>query len=120
MAWGLARNKHSYRICTSVERLVRLTGGDFDALSGLKNIVQPIDFKDQDSFEDVEELSGMMVVVAALTCAGRHELFDDAEVWRFDQVPAVAIGSEVASPLVVVGGVCTDDAYRHWGNRPKF
>jgi len=80
VAWGLARNEHAYRIGTSVERLMRLAGGDFNALPGLKNRVLPIDFEGQDSLEDVEELPGMAMVVAALTCAGRHKLFDDAEV----------------------------------------
>ena len=53
------------------------------------------------AFEDKEELGCVDMGMAGLTCARRHELFDDAELWRFDKVPTVAIGSLRAAPLIV-------------------
>jgi hypothetical protein len=113
VARGLACNQYADRVCTSVERLVGLVGGDFEAFACLKDKVLPVNFEGQDSVEDVEELSRVEMVVTTLTCAGRHELFDDAEACRLDQMPAVAVDSQIASPLVVVSGLCADDACRH-------
>jgi hypothetical protein len=117
MAWGLACDQKAHRSKTLVEGLVRLMRRDFDAFSGVKNEGLVFDFEGQDSVEDVEELPRMEVIVATLTCAGRHELFDDAKVGRFDQMPAVAVGSEIAAPLVVFGSLCAS-VFRHRGNRP--
>jgi len=117
---GLACDQHPYRMRTSVECLMRLVRRDFNAFPGLKNDELLFDFEGQNSIEDVEELSCMQVVVATLTCAGWHEFFDDTKVGRLDQMPAVGTGSEIATPLVVVGGLCADDAYRHRETVPIF
>jgi hypothetical protein len=53
------------------------------------------------------------VVVAYLAGAGRNELFDDAELGRFNEVPAVAVGALRASPFVVFGGFCVGDLGGH-------
>jgi len=63
--------------------------------------------------EDVEELAGVGMVVAGLAGAGGHELFDDAEVGRADEVPAVAVGFVGAAPGVMLGGGGGDDLCRH-------
>ena len=44
-----------------------------------------------------------------LTGARGHELFDHAEVRRFDQAPAIAVSSVGTSPLVVLSGSRVDD-----------
>ena len=54
-----------------------------------------------------------------LTGAGRHELFDDAELRRFDEVPTVAVGSLRTSPFVMFGRFCTDDFCSH-SSPPKM
>jgi len=92
-----------------------LAWGDLDPVAGMKDKVVMFYLKGQLSFEDVEELARVDVGVTGFAGAGRHELFDDAEFGRFDEVPAVAICSLRASPLVVVGGFCADDLGRHAG-----
>ena len=103
MAWGLACDEHAYWARTSIECLMRLARSDFDCLSGVKDEGLPFDFEGQSTVEDVEELQCMEVIVATLTCAGWHELFDDAEFGSLNQVPAVAVCPVWASPLVVFG-----------------
>jgi hypothetical protein len=105
VAWGLACDEHAYRSRTSIECLMRLAWSDFDALPSLKDEGLAFDFEGQNSIEDVEELPRMKVIVAKLACAGWHEFFDDTEVGRPDQMPAVAVGSKIAAPLVVFGGL---------------
>ena len=51
--------------------------------------------------------------VANLAGAGWHEFFDEAELGRFDEVPALAVGALWASLFVVFGGFCADDPGRH-------
>ena len=67
------------------------------------------DFEGEFSFEDEEELARVRVEVPGFAGAGRHELFDDAEFGSFYEVPAVAVGSLRASPLIVLGGFGADD-----------
>ena len=92
-----------------------LAWGDLESFPGLKNKVVMLDFEGQLSFKDVEKLAGVDVGVTSFAGAGRHEFFDDAEFVSLDEVPAVAIGSLWASPLVVFGGFCADDLCRHAG-----
>jgi len=87
-----------------IHRLMRLTGGDFDSLSRVEDVVLVLDFERELAFEDVEELAGVDVMVARLGCAGWHALFDDAEVGCADEVPTVA----AVAPGVVFGGVGAD------------
>ena len=86
---------------------------DLESFPGLKNKVMMLDLESQFSFEDVEKLARVDVGVPGFAGAGRHELFDDAEFGSLDKVPAVAVGSLWASPLVVFGGFCVDDLCRH-------
>jgi hypothetical protein len=86
-----------------------LVGGYLEAFAGVNHEVVMLYFESEFPFEDVEELACARVVVTYLAGAGRHELFDDAELGRFDKVPAVAVGALWASPFVVFGGFCADD-----------
>jgi hypothetical protein len=109
VAWGLAGDEDANRLWTSIDRLMPLAGGDFEALTGLKDKVLMFYFEGQLSFEHKEELASVYVGVAGFAGVGRHELFDDAELRRFDEMPTVAVGSLRASPFVVFGGLCADD-----------
>ena len=66
-------------------------------------------FEGQLSLKNVEELPRMNVEVTDFTRAGRHELFDDAEVGCSDEVPAVAVVSVRTAPFVMLGGLPGDD-----------
>jgi len=79
-----------------------LAGGDFEAFSCLEEIGVIFDFEGELAFENEEELVGAGVGVALFGCARWHELFDDAEFGRFDEVPAVAVCTLRASPLVML------------------
>jgi hypothetical protein len=82
---------------------VFLAGENFESFSGLEDQVVIVHFESQLSIQHVEELAGARVVVAYLARGGRHEFFNDAEFGCFDEVPAVAVGALLASPLVVLG-----------------
>jgi hypothetical protein len=91
-----------------------LAGGDLESLAGVKDKVVMFDFESEFSFKDQEELTGVDVGVAGFACAGWHELFDDAEFGRFDEVPTVAVSCLWASPFVMLGGFCADDLCWQW------
>jgi hypothetical protein len=86
-----------------------LAGGDFESFAGVKDKVMMLYLESEFSFQHKKELARVDVRVANLAGAGRHELFDDAELGRFDKVPAVAVGALWTSPFVVFGGFCADD-----------
>jgi hypothetical protein len=82
---------------------------DLESFAGAKNEVMKFHFKGQFAFQNEEELASMKVGMSSLAGARGHELFDDAEVWCPDQVPAVA----VHSPLVMLGRSGADGSCRH-------
>jgi hypothetical protein len=86
-----------------------LTWRDLESFSGVKDKVMMFYFEGQFSFEDEEKLTRVDVGVPGLVGAGRHELFDDAEFRRFDEVPTVAVGALRTSPLVMLGRFYADD-----------
>jgi hypothetical protein len=92
-----------------------LAGRDFQPFTGLKDKVMMLDLEGEFSFEDEEKLTRVDVKMTGLTGAGRHELFDDAEFRRFDEVPAVAVGPLRASPLVMLCRFCADGLCWHQG-----
>ena len=100
MARGLAGDEDSGGAIASVEGLMFLARGYFEAFTCLKNKFMIFDFEGELAFEDVEELACVAMRVTDFVCARWNEFFDDAEFWCFDEVPAVAVGS----PLVVFGG----------------
>jgi hypothetical protein len=113
VAWGLTGDDDTHGLGASIHCLMALAGRDFDAFISLKDEVVVFDFESQFSFDDVEKLARVDVGVTDFAGAGRHELFDDAEFGSFDEVPAIAVGSLWASPLVVFGRIGVDDAGGH-------
>jgi hypothetical protein len=88
---------------------VLLAGRDFNTCAGLQDEAVLLHFNGQLSFKNVEELAGTEVKMPNLTRAGWHELFDDAEIGCPDEMPAVARVSLRTTPLIVFGGLLTDD-----------
>jgi hypothetical protein len=115
MTWRLTGDEDSRGMGTSIHYLMLLAWRDLDSFACLKKKVVVIDFEGQLSLEDEEELARAGVGVTDLAGAGRHELFDNAELGVFDEVPAVAVGSLWASPLVVLGRFDVD-----WRHRRPF
>ncbi len=72
VAWGLAGDEEAGGGCASVDGLMLLAGGDFDAFAGVEDDVVVVDFEGEFSFEDVEELMGVDVGVAGLAGVGWH------------------------------------------------
>lgn len=101
MAWRLTGDKHANRFHTAIQRLVLLAWGNLDSFTCLKNKVVILDLQGQFTFQNEEELACMDVGVSDLTCSSGHEFLDDAEVWRFNEVPTIAISSVLSTPLVV-------------------
>ena len=83
MAWGLAGDQDARGLGASIDGLMFLAGGDFQPFTGLENQVMMLDFEGEFSFENEEKLACVDVKMSGLTGAGRHELFDDAELRRF-------------------------------------
>ena len=115
MAWRLAGNQHAHRLGAAIECLVALPGGDFESFAGLEDEIVLLDFESEFSFNDEKELACAKVEVAGLAGVRWHELFDDAEIRSFDEMPAVAVCPLWASPLVVFGRFCADDLGGHCG-----
>jgi hypothetical protein len=86
-----------------------LAGRDLESFSGVNDEVMMLYFESEFSFEHEEELACVNVGVPGLAGVWRHELFDDAELGSFDEMPAVAVGALWASPFVMLGGFCADD-----------
>ena len=70
-------------------------------------------FEGEFAFEDEEKLTCVDMGVTCLAGVWRHELFDDAEFGRLDEMPAVTVGALRASPLIMFGGFCADDCGGH-------
>jgi hypothetical protein len=109
VAGRLAGDEDSHGAGAAIDGLMGLAGGDLDALAGFEGEVVMFDLDRELSPKDEEELAGVEVVVAGLAGAGRHQLLDDVEVGRADEVPAVA----VIAPGVVLGGSGGDWLSRH-------
>jgi len=99
VAGRLAGDEKASGGVAAIDGLMRFAWRDLDSLSCAEDVVLMLDFERELAFEDVEELARVDVMVARLGCAGRHALFDDAEVGCTDEVPAVAV-----APGVVFGG----------------
>jgi hypothetical protein len=57
MTWRLTGQDHAGRIRASVQHLMPLAGGDFDAFTGLHYEVLMFDFHGQFAFQNEEELT---------------------------------------------------------------
>ena len=113
VAWWLTGDEDTHGLGASIDCLMALAWRYFESFTGLKNKVVMLYFESEFSFEHEEELACADVGMTNLAGAGRHEFFDDAEFGSLDEVPAVAVGSLLASPLVVFGGFCADDLGGH-------
>jgi len=108
MTWGLASDEHSHGPSAAIHCLMLLARRDFQPFSGLKDKVMMLDLEGQFSFEDEEKLTRVDVKMTGLAGAGWHELFDDAECRRFDQVPTVTVSPLRPSPFVMLCRSCAD------------
>lgn len=109
MARRLTRDKQARRVRTAIENPMTLPGRNLEASAGVKNEAVLLHVNGQLSRENVEELARMEVEMLDLTRARRHELFDDAEIWSPDEMPAVAVLSSRTTPFVMLGGLRADD-----------
>jgi len=116
VAWGLTGDEYSHGLLTTVDGLMLLAWRDFNSFSGLEDEVVMLDFDGEFSFEHQEELTCVDVGVTDLAGAGRHEFFNDAELRRFNEVPAITACSIRTSPFVVFRRFCADDLC--WHSRP--
>jgi hypothetical protein len=112
VAWGLTGDQHSHWFGAAIYCLMALAWRYFESFASVKNKVVMFYFHGQFSFQHEEKLARVDVEVAGFAGAGRHELFDDAELGSLDEVPAVAVGTLRASPLVMLGRFCADDLCR--------
>src|SRR6187402_1321210 len=116
MTWRLAGQNEAERRVPGVFGLMALSRGDFDALARFDGEVVVLDLHVGFSFKHVQELARADVVMARLGGAGRHEFFDDIQLWRADEVPGVALVRVGAAPLVVL---CRGRADRLCGHIPS-
>lgn len=72
VAGGLAGDEDADRTGAAVDGLMRLSGGDLDALAGLQGEFVVVDLYGEFALEDVEELAGAGVVVADFAGARGH------------------------------------------------
>jgi hypothetical protein len=103
MAWRLTGDDHPHRMRTFIQRLMPLACDNLDSFACFKNKVMMFDFQGQLTFKNEKELARMDVGMSSLTRAGGHEFFNNAEVWRFDEVPAITVSSLLSTPFVVFG-----------------
>ena len=83
--------------------MMDLAWSDFNALASFDDELVILNLHGELAFGDEEELARVYVVVRGLGGAGRHGLFDDLEIGRFDEKPSVAVSVVRAAPLVVLG-----------------
>jgi hypothetical protein len=104
MTGRLTRDEYTRGVRTVIEDLMMQAGRDFEARTGMKNEAMLLYFNRQLSLENIEELPRMHVEVSNLTCAWRHELFDDAQFESSDEVPAVTVFC-AGTPFVMLGSL---------------
>ena len=109
MTWRLAGHQEAHRACALVDGLVRLAWCDLDSVSPEQAEDLMLNLQGQLTFQYKKELSCTLVMVPDLAGAGRHLLFDDMEIRRADEEPAVT-GS---SPGVMLRVLARDQFSRH-------
>ena len=72
---------------------------DSDSTSRRNQRVLAVNFHQNFTSQNVEELLRVLVVMANLGCARRHNFFDHAQLLIFHEMPTVA----VHSPAIVLG-----------------
>src|SRR5215475_5540803 len=103
MTRGLAGDEDAKCSCATVHRLMLLAGRDLDAFPGAGDELMVLDLHGQFTLEDVEELPGALVMVACFAGAWGHQLVDDVEFGRADDIPAVTVAVVRTAPFVVLG-----------------
>jgi hypothetical protein len=111
MARRLAAYHDAHRVLAAVYCLVPLTSNDLNPFASTQQQLMTLDLEGQLSIQDEEELTSMNMRVTCLAGTRRHELFDDAELGRFDEVPAITVRSVWTTPLVVFGRFGTDNLW---------
>jgi hypothetical protein len=108
MARRLACHNHSHRVFTLVHGLMLLAWRNLNPLTGAEHEVMVLHFHRQFSFEHKKELPSFGVKVTLFLRSRWHQLFDNAQIGRLDQMPAIAIGAMRTAPLVVFSrfGAC--------------
>jgi hypothetical protein len=51
--------------------------------------------------------------MSGISCVGRHGFFDSVEVWRHNELTAIAASSVPSTPMVALGRLRPDFLYRH-------
>src|ERR1700748_1635649 len=92
-----------------------LAGRYFEALTGLKEETLLPHFEGQLAFKNIEELPRMNMEVTNFASAGRHELFNNAEIGCPDEMPTVAVVFVGTTPFVMLGSLPAGDRC-HLGN----
>jgi hypothetical protein len=107
------RNHKEARIsAAAIEDLMRRLRCNGDALAGLEEAFFATLFDGELTGEYVEELRGALVEVVLFGGAGRHALFDHAEIFGAMEMPAIArLRAAGAGPGVVLGIVVTDNPH---------
>jgi hypothetical protein len=120
MTWWLASYDHSHRLFTLVHGLMLLTWRNLQSLTRKKKVVTVLHFHRQFSYEHEKELPSFGVDVTLFMGSRWHQFFDNAQIGRLDQMPAIAIGPMRTAPLIVFRGFFTCDLCRHESSWESF
>jgi hypothetical protein len=113
MTWGLTGDNHAKRTPGFIQRLVLLSGGNLDSLTGNNNKVMMFNLKSQFAFQNEKELACMFVPMSSLPGTRGHPFFDDAEFLGLNEMPAIAVSSLRTSPLIMFCRFYVDYLCRH-------
>ena len=103
MTWRLAGYDHAYWLCTAIDSLMLLAWANLDTLAGSQQKILMLDLNREFPRKNEEKLPRAIVRMPKFAGCRRHAFFDDAQLSRFDQVPAIAIGTIQAAPRIVFG-----------------
>src|ERR1700731_618205 len=79
-----------------------------------------LDLHREVSFPHEEELPSLRMKMTLFSSPRWHQLFDNAQFCRLDQMPTVAICAVRATPLVVFSSFCTFDLCRYGSTSAIF
>jgi hypothetical protein len=99
MTSGTRYYKESDGSVRAVDKLVRDAGFDVAPVAGSHRHLACIRLEKRFAIQDVEELIRAMMEMLFLRFSCRDQFFNDAELFRVDQVPTIAI----ETPRVVLG-----------------
>ena len=109
VAGRLGDHKEARIFTAAIEYLMRYLGGHGKPGERREAMLFISDFEGELARQHVEELRCVVVQMTFLGGAGRHALFDNAQVFGAMEVPAVAeLISDGAGPVIVLGSFMTD------------